>query len=253
MVAQAVQVRDADHLREDVFHDGSAQARHDVVCGLSVFLLGHDARVHEYRAAAPELGWSFRVESGRCDVFHADVERLREALQERAATRRAGLVHDNVGHDAVFEPDSFHVLATDVEHEARLRVVFDRGAGMGDGLHHMLVRMERVGEKRLAVACRRASEYLEFYAGIIVRAREFLEGIDGDVERFAFVRRVERVDELSGLVDERELGRRRPRVDAKVGSHRAAGGVCGSAADCGQTVALFECPALCRALEKAGA
>ena len=155
------------------------------------------------------MGGPFRVEGGGCDVFHADVERLCEPLQKRAAARRAGLVHDDVGHDAVFEPDGLHVLAADVEHEGRLRVVLDCGAGMGDGFHHVQVRMERVGEKRLAVTRRRASEYLELYAGILVRARELLEGFDGDVERFALVRRVERVDELPVFVDERELGRRR--------------------------------------------
>ncbi len=59
VVAQLVQVGNADHLGEDVLDDASAQARHDVVGGLAVLLLGDDAAVHEHGAAAAQVGGGF--------------------------------------------------------------------------------------------------------------------------------------------------------------------------------------------------
>ena len=45
----------------------------------------------------------------------------------------------------------------------------------------------------------------------------------GDVERSAVIRRVERIDKLTRLIDRGELGRRAPRIDTERHTHRLSG------------------------------
>lgn len=45
----------------------------------------------------------------------------------------------------------------------------------------------------------------------------------GDVERSAVIRRVERIDKLTRLIDQGELGRRAPRIDTERHTHRLSG------------------------------
>ena len=207
-LAEAREVRDADDLREHVLDDRAAQTGHDVIGRLAVFLLGDDRRGHEHRAAASELGRILGPEGRIGDLPRAEAQRTREVFQERPASRRASLVHEDVGHDAVVDPDGLHVLAADVEDERRIVDVTSGREGVRDGLDHMAIRMESLGEQQLAVAGCRASQDVEHHAGIRPTAGKLAERMLGDVERLSLVIGVERVDERALFVYHRELRRR---------------------------------------------
>jgi len=222
LLSQAREVRHADDLGEHVLDDAAAQAGHDVVGRLAVLLLGHDARVHEHGAAAAEHRGVRGAERRGGDLARGDVQRAGEAFQEAAATRRACLVHEDVGDDAVMQPDGLHVLAADVEDEARVGHAARRGERVRDGFHDVDVGVQRAVEQQLAVAGRAAREDVELHARRLVTVGERGHRVAQDVEGLALVRGIEAVDELAVFADERELRGGRARVDAQVGAHGAA-------------------------------
>ena len=114
LVAERLEVVQADDLREDVLDDAAAQAGEDVVGRLAVLEFGDDAAAHEHGAAAAELGRVRAVEGARRDVLDGDAEALREGLDERAAAARAGFVERDARDDTVVDEDGLHVLAADV-------------------------------------------------------------------------------------------------------------------------------------------
>ena len=74
LLAERVQVADADNLRKDVVDDGAADTRDDVFGLLAVALFRDDGTVHEHGAARAELGWALGVECHVGNLFHRDAE-----------------------------------------------------------------------------------------------------------------------------------------------------------------------------------
>lgn len=185
------------------------------------FLLAHDARVHEHRAAAAELGGEIGAERGGGDIGRVYAQRRREVLEERSASRRASLVDRDVGYDAAVEPDGLHVLPADVQDEVRIR--FD-GAGRGrvrDGFDRVAVGMVGMLEQRLAIPRRAAGDDIEPDARLGIPVAQRHERIGADAERLALIGRIEFIDQALALIDEREFRGGGSRIDAQIGAHRA--------------------------------
>ena len=203
--AQHIGVGDAHHLGKDVFDDGAAQPRHDVVGGAAVFLFGDDAAVHKDGAAAAQLGGVLGAESRVRDALHRDAQRGGELLQEGAATRGAGLVQQHVGDHAVLDPDGFHVLAADVQQEGDVGQVVAGGRRMGHRLHRVIVPAEGFAQHHLAVAGGAKAQYFQFYAHGAVLFVQFLQAVADHLDGVAPVAGVETVQHGLVLVQQDQL------------------------------------------------
>ncbi len=112
--------------------------------------------VHEYGAAAAQIDRIFGGVRGFRELGHVEVQARSEALDEAAATRRAGLVEHDMLNNAVFDAQALHVLAADVENELDARQHFLRAAKVRDGFDFAGVdaqRLDAAGPRRSRSGC----------------------------------------------------------------------------------------------------
>ena len=122
---------------------------------------------------------------------------------------------------------------------------------MSNRFDDMAIGAERLGEEQLAVAGCSATHDVKVDACIFPAFVELAKRCFGNVERFAFVVCVERVEQVAALVDERELRGGRTGVDAQIGANGRTWLV--SSRACrrrGRFMALAECDQLVFRLEE---
>ena len=219
--AHVVRVADLDDLEQRVLDDRDGQAGGDVAHRGAFFLGLLHARVHEHGAAAAQINRRLRLDGGLRELGHVQVQAAREAFDEAAAARRAGLVQHDVVDDAVFHAQAFHVLAANVEDELDARQHLLRAAQVRHRLDLAGVHAQRFEQQALAVAGDRGvSNGHERLAGLGIARQDAVHLGDGRLraaEHVAFVGRVRAPEQLALLRDERCLERGRARVDAQVG------------------------------------
>jgi len=212
VVADVVRVADLDYLEQRVLDDGDGKARGDVADG-GAFLLGllHTA-VHEHGAAAAQVDGTLGLDGRLRELRNVQAEAAREALDEAAAARAAGLVEHDVVDNAVLDAQAFHVLAADIEDELDVREHLAGTAQMGDRLDFAGVDLQRLQEKALAIAGNRGVPDGDAFGQVGV---ELLERSTGATENVALVGNVMGPEDLAVLADENRLERGRARIDAQ--------------------------------------
>ena len=210
--AELARVGELDDLIKSVLDDGVGKAGGDIgdACALLLRLL--DVGVHKYGAARAEVHGGLGKECFVREFLRCHAKRVGEILEERAAAGRAGLVQKHRVDRAVLELDTLHVLSADIEHAVDLRVEERRGGAVGDGLDLALVERERGLEQRFAVACGAGARDMR------ARGKRFAQrmyGLHGSLDGIALIVGVERVQKLALFANERELCRRRARVEAE--------------------------------------
>ena len=152
MLANVVRVADLDNLEQRVLDDGNSQAGGDVANRGTFLLSLLDAAVHEYSAATAQVNGIFGRIGGFCEVGNLKVQAACEAFDEAAAARRAGFVQHDVVDDAVFDAQTLHVLAANVQNELDVGHHFTRAAQMRDGLDFAGVNAQGLQQQSLTVA-----------------------------------------------------------------------------------------------------
>ena len=155
------------------------------------------------------------------NIARLNAERLREVLEKRPTAARAGLVHHDVAHDAVFDPHGLHILTANVENEARIGNERARGTRMGDRLDRMAIGRKCAREQIFSVASHAHTSDIELNARRSVSIAQSDKGIAGNSERLAFVGRVKTVNDLAVVCDKGELGRSTARINAEPHAQRA--------------------------------
>ena len=150
--ANLVKVAQLDDLEERVLDYGVREARGHVANGRALLLRLLDAGIHEDGAAAAQVDRGLCGHGDLREVLDAHVHGLGEALDERAAARRARLVEHDALDDAVAHLEALHVLAADVENELDAGDEGLRAAQVGNGLYLARVRAQGLDKDALAVA-----------------------------------------------------------------------------------------------------
>ena len=155
------------------------------------------------------------------NIARLNAERLREVLEKRPTAARAGLVHHDVAHDAVFDPHGLHILTANVENEARIGNERARGTRMGDRLDRMAIGRKCARKQIFSVASHAHTSDIELNARRSVPIAQSDKGIAGNSERLAFVGRVKTVNDLAVVCDKGELSRSTARINAEPHAQRA--------------------------------
>ena len=234
-VAELTGVTQLDDLVQRVAHDRIAQAGGDVLHRRAFLLCLLDGRVHEHRAARAEVDRMVGVEGRLGELLDGQTHRLREGLQERAATGRARLVDGDRVDDAVGDGQVFHVLATDVDDSGDAGADHFGAAVVRHGLDHALVQVQAGGDQSLAVAGRAGSGDPRAFGQL---GLDLLDDVDGGGQRAAFVVGVAGPDDFTVVVDERGLDGGGTSVDAQ--EVRAVRAFKGADVDVFLVVALVE-------------
>ena len=148
------------------------------------------------------------------EVFHAVVQGFCKCLDERTASRGAGLIELNAVHGLVLDLDAFHILAADVQDAVHIRLEKCGRIVVGDGLYLAFVQHERGFDERLAVAGGAGVYDLHIPRELFV---DLFDGADGRAQRVAVVIMVEGIEEGSVLADQSRLGGGGAGVDAEEG------------------------------------
>ena len=148
------------------------------------------------------------------EVFHAVVQGFCKCLDERTASRGAGLVELYAVHGLVLDLDAFHILAADVQDAVHIRLEKCGRVVVGDGLHLAFVQHERGLDERLAVAGGAGVYDLHVLRELFV---DLFDGADCRAQRISIVIMVEGIEEGSVLADQGRLGGGGTGVDAEEG------------------------------------
>ena len=149
---QAVQVGDADYLGKYIFNNRAAKPRHNISRQLAVSLLRDNAAVHKYRAAASQHGRILRVKRLLGNPIHRNAEGGGKVFQERAAARRTRLIYQDIGDNSLVQPYGFHILPANVQDKCGVLYVFFHCPGMSHCLHHMVLGLKCLVEKKFPVS-----------------------------------------------------------------------------------------------------
>ena len=84
-VAQRIQTADANDFCKNIFDNGPAESRQNIIDLPAVFLLGDDPAVHKDRAAASQHSRMFCLKGTLRDLRHGNAHVFREILQEGSA------------------------------------------------------------------------------------------------------------------------------------------------------------------------
>ena len=141
-VSQGVQVGETDNFGKYILDNGPAQARHQIFRLSSVALLGNDAAVHKYGAAAPQLRRLTGGKSRIGDFLYRNLQGMGKVLQEGTAAGGAGFVHQDIGDNSVIQPDGFHILSADIQNKGGVGYIFLCRPGMGHRLHNMTFQIK---------------------------------------------------------------------------------------------------------------
>ena len=150
--ADGLGVAHLDDLEQRVLDDRVGQARGDVAHGGALLLGLLHAAVHEHGAAAAEVHGGLGAHGRGGELAHVHAHGVGEALDERAAAARAGLVEHDRLDDAAAHAQALHVLAADVEDELHVGHEGLGAAEVGHGLDLAGVGLEGLDEQGLAVA-----------------------------------------------------------------------------------------------------
>ena len=154
VLANLVEVAELDDLEQGVLDDGVGQAGSDVAHGRAFLLCLLDAGVHEDGAAAAQVHGVLGSHGLDREVLDAHAHGHREALEEAAAARGAGLVEHDVLDDALLDLQALHVLTADVQDELDVGHEGLCAAQVRDGLDLAGVGAQGLDEQGLAVAGR---------------------------------------------------------------------------------------------------
>ena len=129
-------------------------------------------------------------------VLYGVVQRFCECFNKRAASGGAGFIQLHAVNHVVFDLDTFHILAADIEDAVYVRVKEGRGVIVGDGLHLALVQHQRGLYQSFAVAGRTGPGNIGFLRKLMVDVED---RPDRRAERIAVIITVERVQQRAVL------------------------------------------------------
>ncbi|CDC70619.1 unknown [Oscillibacter sp. CAG:155] len=215
-ISQFRDIGDPNHLGKDVFDNGPAKARHQVIRLLAVALFIDDGAVHEHGAPAAQLRGTPGTEGGLGHLVHRHSQRGGKIFQERPAAGGTGLVEHDVGDHTILEPDGLHVLAADVQQEGGIREKAAAAPGVGHGLHCVVIRVERRGKHLLPVTGGTQAQHLQPDPLFPVFLCQSHESLPHHPQGFSLVIGVEGVRHLLILIHKDELGGGGPGVNAKI-------------------------------------
>ncbi|MNV46877.1 hypothetical protein D3C71_1387230 [compost metagenome] len=154
MLAQLIESADFDNLLKGVLDNGIGESRRQFGQGGAFLLRLLDLGIHEDGAAGAQVHGLLRLQRRLRELGYAKAERRGEALQERAAARRAGFIQHEAVDDASADFDAFHILPADIQDEIDLGHEFGGRLVMGDRLHLAAVGSKRRLDQPLAVSGR---------------------------------------------------------------------------------------------------
>ena len=221
MFAQLGGIAQLDDLEQRVLDDGIRQARRDVCRRRTLFLRLFDAGIHEDGAAAAKIDGGLGLEGLGGEVLDGHVERGRECLDERTATRRARLVKHDVLDDAVLDMHALHVLAADVEDEVDVGAQLAGTAQMRNRLNLAGVGLDSLEQQCLAIPRRGGMPNGHERITICIArnlACKVAEHGTSRPEHVALVVDVVAIEDLALLTHEHRLERRGSGIDAKIGN-----------------------------------
>ncbi len=216
--AHLVRVADFDHLEEGVLHDRNRESGGDVAHRRAFLLSLLHAAVHEDRAAAAQVNRVLGAIGGFSEFGNLEVKAACEALDEAAATRRAGLVEHDVVDHAVAHAQAFHVLAANVQDELHAGNHLLGAAQMRHRFNLAGVDAQRLQQQALAVAGHgRVADVHERRAALALRQLRvhLLQRAFRATKHVAPVVRVEAPQQLAVFANERRLERGGTGVDAQ--------------------------------------
>ena len=212
ILSQRGGVRHLDDLEKSVLDDGVGKARRDIRHGsallLGLFYLG----IHKYRTAGAQVDGMLREQSRLGEVLHAVIQGMGEGLDKGAAAGGAGLVQLDAVYGMVFDADTLHVLAADVQDTVHFRVEEFRGVVVGHGLHLALVQHQGGLYQGFAVAGGAGADDM----GILRKKTvNLLDSPDGGLQGASVIAAVKRVEKLAVLAHQGRLGGGASGVDAQ--------------------------------------
>ncbi len=209
--AQRLGVRHADHLVDGVFHHADRKAGADVLRRGAVLLRLLDLRVHEHRAARPQVDGVLGEQAHPGELRDAVAERAGEGLQKRAAARGTRLVQEDVVNRPVADFEALHVLPADVDYEIHVRAEALGGGEVRHRLHNAEIHVERVFQQLFPIAGHGAALYGD--AGVpAVQVQQIVpENGDG----VAGIAPVDGAENFAFFADEHGLHGGGPGVDAE--------------------------------------
>ena len=221
---KGIETVEPDNLEQGVVDDGVGYAGCDVMRGCADLLCMPYARRHEDGALGSEIDRCGRLKRELRKRVGRAAQGVGAPLNERPAARRAGFVEHRLRNRAVFDPERFHVLPPDVEHEIGFWAEAARGLQMGRGFDDARIDAERCHEEAFAVSRYgrvpdRAERRAVVFAGHGPVEVEQHLGSSG--EHVSRDRLVVGVEQATIFVDEREFDGCRACIDAEV--HRPLG------------------------------
>ena len=161
LISQAVQIGDANHLCKYIFDDRPAKSCHDISRQLPIPLLRDNAAVHKNRTAASQNRRIFRRKGSLSDLIYRNIQTGRKILQERAASRRAGFIYQNIRDNTPVQPDGLHILSADIQDKRGVFYVLLHCPGMGYSLNHMILCLKCLGKQKFSVSGGTCSQNLK--------------------------------------------------------------------------------------------
>ena len=123
-------------------------------------------------------------------------------LQERAASGRAGLIYQDIGDNAVLQPDGFHVLAADIENKRSVLHIFFRGSRMSHCFHCMVFRLKSVCKKLFPVPGGSRCENMQPESFFPVAVPHFNQGSLRHIQGRAFIWRIKRIQDFLFFINQ---------------------------------------------------
>ena len=213
----------AHHPVQVVQGDGVGEAGHQVRHRLALVHPPGDVALHKHRAALTEPRGTLRAQCQTREFpLDADAQLLRLLFQERARARRAGLIHGEIHHHAVFDGDELRILPADLENRVH-RLPTQRFADVDSPrlvrrdfvVHH--VRAHELGDQFAPASGGPHAAYLQPAApDPLDFGQSLLHRLDGPPRRA----QIHIVDHRAELVNRHHVGRYRPDIQPQVRRNR---------------------------------
>ena len=139
-----------------------------------------------------------------------------KVLKEGTAARGAGLIDQDIGDDAVVQPDGFHVLSADIQNEGGVFYVLFCRPGVGHRLHGVVLRLEGFGKELLPVAGGAHCQYIQINVFLFIAVPHLDHGFLGHKKGLSLVGSIEGVQDLLFFIHQHKLGGGAAGVNAKV-------------------------------------
>ena len=131
-----------DYLKEGVFDDRVSQTGRNIRHGGALLLRLLYLGIHKYGTPGAQVDGMLRKKGRFGKVLHGVVQGLGKGFYKGTAARGTGLVELYAVHGAVFDLNTFHILAADVQDTVYLRVKESGGIVMGYRFHLPVVQKE---------------------------------------------------------------------------------------------------------------